>query len=105
MRTAFIIIGSPLPDHGSGVTQVWHQYSFRHSPRNFPLQLSMLSGFSRLNHFELNAMRMGPSTEGFARKHRSLISTDRLGVTAKAGHLIQNAGDIMARDGEIYLLT
>ena len=54
MRSAFIIIGSPLPDHGSGVTQVMKPMFVQAFVPEFPIEalnegiLGGLAGLDKL---------------------------------------------------------
>ena len=105
MRTALIVIDSPLPDHGSCMTQGMEPMFVQAFVPEFPidaLDKGILGRFSGLDQLELNTVLIGPLIKGFSCEFRPLISTDGLGITAKAGRLIQNAGDIVTGNTEIH---
>jgi len=62
---------------------------------------SILGGLAGLYQIQLHAMLIGPLIQCPAIKLWSLVRSDRFGVAPESGNLIQNPGDIMARDAEV----
>lgn len=66
------------------------------------LDVGVLGGFARLNQDVLNASCLHPCHEGSACELRAVVRSDGLWVAPEPCGLIQDAGDVCARHGQVH---